>query len=143
MPTEGWIKEELYTKIKQQMPIPAVDLLVKYKGRILLMLRNNEPAKAEWFTPGGRILYGEELDDAVRRVLLEETGLKPSKIEAKGVMSHIWPECHMITAYHLVEVDSDKVILNDEHTDYKWVSECPDNIHSYLTEMVKASKVFR
>jgi len=142
MPIEGWIEEDLYTKIKRQMPIPAVDLLVKYKGRLLLMLRNNEPAKDEWFTPGGRILYGEEIDDAVRRVLLEETGLKPHTIKFKGVMSHLWPECHMITAYYLVEVDSAEVVLNDEHRDYRWIPEFPENLHPYIKEMIKRSNIF-
>ena len=41
------------------------------------MLRNNEPTKDEWFTPGGRILYGETLETAVHRALKEEKGLTP------------------------------------------------------------------
>ncbi|MHA1409211.1 MAG: hypothetical protein ACTSQY_02620 [Candidatus Odinarchaeia archaeon] len=54
MKPEGWIREPLYTKIKALTPIPTVDLLVTRQGRLLLMLRNNPPAKDQWFTPGGR-----------------------------------------------------------------------------------------
>ena len=55
------------------------------------MLRNNEPGKGVWFTPGGRILKGESLEEAVTRVLRKETGLEATRVEQKGTMAHIWP----------------------------------------------------
>ena len=61
MKPKGWIDEPLYNRIKEIMPIPIVDLLVTHRGRLLLMLRNNEPAKDQGFTPGGRILRGETI----------------------------------------------------------------------------------
>ena len=88
---KGWISESLYNTIRALMPIATVDLLVMHKERLLLMLRNNEPGKDLWFTPGGRIFLGEEIDQAVHRVLREETGLTSLKIERKGAMEHIWP----------------------------------------------------
>ena len=47
-----WIEEPLYTTIKSVIPIPCVDLHVVHKGRLLLMLRYNEPGKDLWFSPG-------------------------------------------------------------------------------------------
>ena len=80
MKPKRWIPEPLYSQVKALVPIPTVDALIVNDDRLLLMLRNNRPAKGEWFTPGGRILLGEKIEDAVRRVTRAETGLNPKKI---------------------------------------------------------------
>lgn len=59
---DGWIDEELFGKIRSIMPLCSVDLLAVYEDKLLLMIRNNEPGKGWWFTPGGRVLYGETLE---------------------------------------------------------------------------------
>jgi colanic acid biosynthesis protein WcaH len=82
------IEPKLYDKIKKSMPLPCVDLLVTHKGHLLLMLRNNEPRKDLWFTPGGRIHRNESLTEAVKRVLSEETGLQPINTTQISTMSH-------------------------------------------------------
>ena len=46
------------------------------EGRILLVLRANEPGKGLWALPGGVVEYGETVEDAVVREVLEETGIK-------------------------------------------------------------------
>ena len=137
------IETELFDKIKKSMPIPCVDLLVAYKNSLLLMLRNNEPAKDLWFTPGGRIYRNEKLIDTVKRVLPEETGLQPTKITQVSTMSHIWPEAHTVTTYFRVEVDSDKVKLDPQHSDYKWIDKMEEDLHPYIVEMIENSGVFK
>jgi len=61
-------------------PMVTVDAIVfafrKRKARVLLIQRGHEPYKGRWALPGGFIEQDEELDDAVRRELEEETGLK-------------------------------------------------------------------
>ena len=143
MKRTGWIDEPLYSRIRALIPIATVDLLIVYSGRLLLMLRNNEPAKDEWFIPGGRILQGETIERAVHRVLKEETGLTPTKIEMKGTMSHIWPNIHTVMLFHRVDVANDDVKMNDEHRDHTWISKNMDDLHPYLKEMIKQSKIFK
>ena len=45
------------------------------QGRILLVERGREPLKGWWSLPGGAVEVGERLETAIRREVLEETGL--------------------------------------------------------------------
>lgn len=59
------------------MPIPCVDLIVVNNGGdVLLAKRTNEPAKDEWWFPGGRVHYLETRLGAAIRKLREECGLE-------------------------------------------------------------------
>ncbi len=138
-----WIEEGLYRMIRENIPIASVDALTVCRGKLLLLLRNNEPAKGLWWTPGGRVKKGEQLGEAVRRDLKEETGLSPYCIEKIGVMSHIWPKVHFVTSFFRVEVDDDSVVLNEEHSDYRWISSVNDELHPFLVQMIEESNIFQ
>ena len=66
------IPPEEWSVIIANVPIVSVDLLVEHDGGVLLGKRENEPAKGEWFVPGGTVLKNESRTDAVYRVADEE-----------------------------------------------------------------------
>ncbi len=58
-------------------------------------------------------------------------------------MSHFWPTAHTVTTYYRVEVDSDKVKLDEQHRDYRWINKMEDDLHPYLAEMIKNTGILR
>jgi len=66
-------------------PRLTVDMVVKKDDCILLIERKNEPHG--WALPGGFVDYGEFVEDAAKRELLEETGIEAGEIHLLGVYS--------------------------------------------------------
>jgi len=63
-------------------------LIFRGRGRrvpVLLVERGRHPLKGYWSIPGGLVETGESLDEAVRREVLEETGLRVKPVEMFGV----------------------------------------------------------
>lgn len=60
-----------------QVPRLAVGVFVfDAAGRVLLIERGRAPAKGLWSVPGGKVEWGEAVEDACRREVLEETGVE-------------------------------------------------------------------
>ncbi len=76
---------ESYDPSIYDRPSVAVDILPfmqeSGKLKIVMVKRGEPPFKDAWALPGGFIRMDESADDAARRELEEETGMKASKIE--------------------------------------------------------------
>jgi len=66
-------------------PRLTVDMIVRHGDEILLIERKNEPFG--WALPGGFVDYGEMVEDAARRELMEETSICAAEIRLLGVYS--------------------------------------------------------
>ncbi len=85
-------------------PLVGVGGVVIHRNRVLLVRRGGEPLKGEWSIPGGLIEVGEELADAVRRELKEETGLDVEPVAILETFDRIFREGRRVR-YHFVIVD--------------------------------------
>jgi 8-oxo-dGTP diphosphatase len=69
-------------------PRVAVDCVVTdADGRVLLIKRKNPPFRNRYALPGGFVEAGESVEDACRRELLEETGVRAGRLTLVGVYS--------------------------------------------------------
>ena len=74
-------------------------------SRILLVERGKEPLKGYWSLPGGILEVGETLDQAIRREVLEETGLIIEPLEVVELFERIMPDTDGRIEYHYLLVD--------------------------------------
>lgn len=88
-------------------PLVGVGGVVIHRERVLLIRRKREPLKGEWSLPGGLVEIGEELHQAVRRELKEETGVEVEPLEIMAVFDRIMrvPRAAARVRYHFVIVD--------------------------------------
>jgi 8-oxo-dGTP diphosphatase len=82
-----------------------VGALIIEGNRILLVERGREPLKGYWSLPGGILEVGELLDEAIRREVLEETGLVVEPVEMVEIFERIMKDGEGRTEYHYVLVD--------------------------------------
>jgi len=73
-------------------PLVGVGGVVIRHNRVLLVRRKREPLKGEWSIPGGLVELGEELAQAARRELKEETGLDVEPLKVIAVIDRIMRE---------------------------------------------------
>lgn len=126
----------LYKKIIQCLPIVSVEAIIENDGSLLLMKRKNKPAKDYWWFPGGRIKKGETLQEALFREVKEETGLTLTESRLINVYSRLFDVRHDITIAYLCSCQSGEVILNNEHSEYKYFKNAPKDSHPYIIEVI-------
>ena len=94
--------------------------------KFLLMKRNlNKIYENLWQGVAGKIEDGETAPEAAIRELREETGLDPVNMFVADHISRFY-EVHgdrvnLVPVFGM-EVDSDEVMLSEEHVDFKWVT---------------------
>jgi len=133
----GKISSSLYELILDVLPIASVEAIISKGNSLLFLRRQNNPAKGEWWFPGGRIRKGETLGEALYREVKEETGLQVIKSKLINVYSRIFDERHDITIAYLCKCKGNKIILNNEHTEYTYFKSLPKHIHPYLIQVIQ------
>lgn len=108
--------------------IVAITALIKnQKGDRFLMLKRNKNEIAypgKWALPGGKVEKGETIMDVLKREVFEETGLKiKNSKQFLGDYTFVRPDGHNVVGLTFaVKAISNKVIINDDFEDYKWLT---------------------
>ena len=128
--------------IVRNVPLVSVDLVVQHEGAVALGKRQNEPAKGEWFVPGGTVHKRERLDDAVHRIAEEELGVSVTIERQLGVYEHLYDVAdvdtddgkHYVPIGYLVTADSRATETDDQHADLRWASTPVEtgDLHPYV-----------
>ena len=85
-----------------KFPLPGVGAIIIRDGNILLVQRGREPLKGWWSLPGGLIETGEKIEDALRREVLEETGLVVREARPFEIFERIMRDAQGRAEYHYI-----------------------------------------
>ena len=96
-------------------------------GRLLVVLRDHEPAAGTWSLPGGRVDPGETREQACIREVREETGLV---VEAGPLLGVLHWESRRTDGVpvvleihdHAVTVVGGELMAGDDAADVRWMS---------------------
>jgi colanic acid biosynthesis protein WcaH len=142
MPDSKPIPDEEWETIVRNVPLVSVDLIVKHDGGVLLGKRQNEPAKGEWFVPGGVVLKNESLIDAVQRVAHEELNCEVTIERSLGTFEHFYDTSefsdiaskHYLANGFVVTPDSEPAVGDDQHEAFEVFREPYPELHEYVEQ---------
>lgn len=103
-------------------PKLTVDGIIVDNGKIVFISRKNPPFKDSWALPGGFVEYGEKVEDAIVREVLEETGLE-TKIKCLfGVYSDPSrdPRGHTVSVVFVLDVVGGALCSGDDAKSVKF-----------------------
>jgi len=134
----------LYDKILSYIPIVCVDVVIEYEGKILLVKRKNNPAKNQWWFPGGRIYKGESIEQAGVRKGKEEVGLDCVFKEIFGVEeTYFKREGDMEFDVHTINIalelqlkNYEEPLLDSDHSEFRWTVSNNKEFHSSIQRIL-------
>lgn len=141
-----WIPVDEWASIVRNVPIPSVDLVVIHNNGIVLAKRTNEPAKGEWFVPGGRILKNEAMEEAVHRIAEQELGVSVEIIENLGAFDHFYDVSdidgtskHYVAHGYVVKTQEVELSTDDQHSELKVFNSIPPYFHNHIIAYLEAA----
>ena len=111
------------------LPIVGVGAVVFHEDRVLLVKRAKPPNENQWAIPGGKIRFGETLQHAAEREVMEETGVRIQAGKPIHAFDLIQCEDDERAGWHYVVIDLAAVYLSgypvarDDATEARWFSQ--------------------
>lgn len=138
--TDQRIPEAEWRTVVRNVPIVSVDLVVLDDGGVLLGRRENDPARGEWFVPGGRVRKDETLADAVHRIAADELGVDVTVERRLGAYEHFWEESefedvptkHYLANGFVVRPTDGALTPDDQHAELRTFEPPFPDLHPYV-----------
>jgi ADP-ribose pyrophosphatase YjhB (NUDIX family) len=90
-------------------------------GRLLLVKRRRAPEAGCWNLPGGKVDFGERVEDAVRREVFEELGVAIALTRPLGLVEMIGDGQHWLSPIYAAEAQGEPVNAEpDKHAAILW-----------------------
>jgi nucleoside triphosphatase len=118
--------EDLTAITTKRYPLPAVAALIAGPSGRVLIVRTHKWSGL-WGVPGGKVDYGETLEKALKREMLEEVGLEirdPVFAFASELIEDLkfHRPNHFISLEYVAFSDHENVVFNEEIAEFAWVT---------------------
>jgi len=113
---------------------------------VLLVKRSISPHKNKWSLPGGFVQVDESIEEAAKRIFIQETGLTPNYLSQFRTYSDTKRDKRLIneksddkarvitTAFTAIYTDNEKPYLHDESEDIRWFKVPRRYVSRYIPE---------
>jgi len=110
----------------QKTRITVDGIVVNRKKEILMEKRQIEPFKGCWVLPGGHVEFGETVENALRREIKEELGVRFFILSFMGVEQEMYKRkgimSHEINFVFLGRIAKTHVQSLEDEYEFQWVS---------------------
>jgi colanic acid biosynthesis protein WcaH len=132
----------IFKIVIDSVPLISIDILLKKDNKILLGKRANKPAQGYFFSTGGRINKNETIDNAMKRIALNELNIE-LKTTPKfiGVFEHFYDDSiykdvstHYVNLAYEIEIEETLNLPGEQHNEYQWLT---------IDELLKSKQVHK
>lgn len=92
-------------------------------GRALVFEEKNDAGELKYNLPGGHVEPGETPIDALRREVLEETGMACEPLSFLLLVVNTWSRNHSVLMCFFVRVADDAVVVPEEGITARWMTD--------------------
>jgi 8-oxo-dGTP diphosphatase len=112
-------------------------------GRLLMVQEGKEEYRGMWGLPGGRVEPGERIVDAIRREMLEETGLEVRVTGITRVVRYISMKGYHTMRFNFVvePIGGELRVDGEEILDARWMKY--DEITAMADEQIRTAVIAR
>jgi ADP-ribose pyrophosphatase YjhB (NUDIX family) len=141
----GWLPKDEFFAIYRRVPRLCVEVVMFEPQRgVLLKLRDIPPNVGAWHIPGGTVLFGEPLLEAVKRVALDELSLE---VEVGELLGYIEYPSHyengLDSPVGLAFRANPVSDAAEAATGCEWFRQLPDGLYAEQREFLVAELGFR
>jgi len=127
----------------------GIGIMILKDGKVLLGKRNDDSIKASselhgestWTMPGGKIHFGEKIQEAAQRELKEEIGIIAKRLKVVSVGNEIVKDAHFVTIGFLCDdfEGEPKVMEPEEIVEWEWfpINKLPSPIFPPSLKLLK------
>jgi 8-oxo-dGTP diphosphatase len=108
----------------EERPKVGIGVIVVKANKVLMGKRLNAHGEGTWCFPGGHLEFNEELEDAAKREVKEETNIDIKNVKFAAITNDIFKRegKHYITVFMKAEYDSGEIRINEPNkiVEFEW-----------------------
>ena len=129
-----WLRLKIIRATQQKFTVSAAAVVMNGDGKVLLLNHLLRPYSG-WGLPGGFVTAKEQAEDAIKRELLEETGIRIENVE----MFRVRTIARHIEILFRATASTEGTVQSREIVELRWfgVNELPEGLPQSQKEIVR------